>query len=157
MSDGIARLSVAELSAEGADERVDPDAFDRLGVTMQPIELATSLGVAQVLPVGGLVAGAREAGLFDEGFQQDRPVRITGMPVVREASGDQGEDARGEVTAPDPRQDEEASNGSGIRNSGTAEFGDSVPNSCLSVMRLRDPRTGLSLNDCQRRRDPASK
>ena len=154
MSDGIARLSVAELSAEGADERVDPDAFDRLGVTMQPIELATSLGVAQVLPVGGLVAGAREAGLFDEGFQQDRPVRITGMPVVREASGDQGEDARGEVTAPDPRQDEEASNGSGIRgqrNSGIVY----LIRACL-LCDYGDPRIGLSLNDCQRRRDPAS-
>ena len=108
MSDGVARLSVAELLAEVADERVDPDAFDRLGVAMQPIELATSLGVAQVLPVGGLVAGAREAGFFDEGFQQDRAVRVTGMPVIREASGDQGEDVRGEVTALDPRQGEEA-------------------------------------------------
>ena len=54
MSDGIARLSVTELLAEVADERVDPGAFDRLGVAMQPIEIATSLGVPRYCQLAAL-------------------------------------------------------------------------------------------------------
>src|SRR5450759_399424 len=108
MNDRVATLCVAEMSAEVADERIDPDALDGLAVAMQSIELAASLGVAKILPVGGLVTGACEARFLDEGFQQDRTVRITGMPVVRQALADQGERARGEVTTLYPGQDEES-------------------------------------------------
>ena len=108
MNDRVATLCVAEMSAEVADERIDPDALDGLAVAMQSIELAASLGVAKILPVGGLVTGACEARFLDEGFQQDRTVRITGKPVVRQALADQGERARGEVTTLYPGQDEES-------------------------------------------------
>ena len=108
MSIRVASLSVTEMSAEVADERIDPDAPDGLGVAMQSIELASTLGVSEILPVGGLVASACEARFLDEGFQQDRTVRIAGMPVVRQASADQGEGARGEVATLYPGQDEEA-------------------------------------------------
>ena len=101
-------LSGAELPLEVARERVDPDAFDGLGVAMQGVELAATLRIAEVLPVGGLVAGAGKARLLDEGFEQDRPIGIAGLPVIGQASADQGEDARGEVFAVDPRQDQEA-------------------------------------------------
>ena len=103
-----AGLSVAEMRTEVAHERIDPDAFDRLCVAMQGVELAASLRVAEVLPVGGFVASAGKARLFDEGFEQDWAIRVASMPVLGQASADQGEDAGGEVTAMDPRQDEEA-------------------------------------------------
>src|SRR5450755_951203 len=108
MRDGIVNLSATEMPAEVWHERVNPEAFDRLGVAMQGIELAAPLRVTEVLPVGGLVASAREAGLFDEGFEQDRSIRITSVPVLCQAAADQGKDAGGEITAIDPRQDEEA-------------------------------------------------
>src|ERR1019366_6916060 len=107
MTDAKAKLSVAELALEVARERVDPDAFDRLGVTMQGVELATTLSIPEVLPVGGLVVGASKARLLDEGFEQDRPIGVAGMPVGGQSPAHQGEDALGEVFAVDPRQDEE--------------------------------------------------
>src|ERR1019366_6543171 len=66
-----AGLSVAEMRTEVAHERINPDAFDGLCVAMEGVELAASLGITQVLPVGGFVASAGEARLFDEGFEQD--------------------------------------------------------------------------------------
>ena len=93
---------------EVARERINPDAFDGLCVAMQGVELAAALRVAEMLPVGGLVAGAGKARLLDEGFEQHRPIGVAGMPVIGQASADQGEDARGQVFAVDPRQDEEA-------------------------------------------------
>ena len=89
-------------------QRINPDAFDGLCVAMQGVELAASLRVTEVLPVGGLVASAGEARLLDEGFEQDRTIRVASVPVLGQASADQGEDARGEILAVDPRQDEEA-------------------------------------------------
>jgi hypothetical protein len=108
MNERGVNLSVAEISSEVADERIYPDAFDGFGVAMQSIELATSLGIPQILPVGSLVASACEAWLFDEGFQQHRPVGVAHMPVVRQALADQGEGARSEVAALDPGQDQES-------------------------------------------------
>ena len=63
-------LSAAEVSLEVARERIDPDAFDRLGVAMQNVELTATLRISEVLPIGGLVAGADEARLLYEGFEQ---------------------------------------------------------------------------------------
>lgn len=80
MSDRVASLSVTQVSAEVADERIDPDALDGLGVAMRSIELATSLRVSEILPVGRLVASTRKARLLDEGFQQDRTIRVSGTP-----------------------------------------------------------------------------
>jgi hypothetical protein len=38
------------LALEVACERIDPDAFDRLIIAMQNVELAATLGIAEVLP-----------------------------------------------------------------------------------------------------------
>ena len=62
-----AGLSVAEMRTEVAHERIDPDALDGLCVAMEGVELAASLGITQVLPVGGFVAGAAEAIRLHEG------------------------------------------------------------------------------------------
>src|ERR1700730_17791337 len=108
MRDWIVYLSATKMPTEVGHERVNPDALDRLCVAMQGVELATPLRVTEVLPVGRLVASAGEARLFDEGFEQDGSIRITSVPVLCQAPADQGEDAGGEITAIDPRQDEEA-------------------------------------------------
>ncbi len=64
----------AELSLEVTGERINPDAFDRLMVAMQNVELAATLGIAEVLPVGSLVTGASKGRLLDEGFEQHGPI-----------------------------------------------------------------------------------
>jgi hypothetical protein len=77
-------LSGAEVPLEVARERIDPDAFDWLIVSMQSVELATVLSVAEMLPVGGLVVGAEEARLLDKGFDQHRPIGVAGLvPFMR--------------------------------------------------------------------------
>src|SRR5271170_2726473 len=108
MRDWIVDLSATKVPTEVGHQRVDPDALDRLCAAMQGVELAATLRVTEVLPVGGLIASAGEAWLFDEGFEQDWSIRITSEPVLCQALADQGEDAGGEITAIDPRQDEEA-------------------------------------------------
>src|SRR5487761_2417695 len=108
MTDAKRILSVAELPLIVACERIDPDALDGLRVAMQNVELAATLGIAEVLPVGGLVAGAGKAWLLDEGFEQDGPIGVAGLPVIGQSAAHQGEDTRGQVFAVDPRQDEEA-------------------------------------------------
>src|SRR5208337_763582 len=108
MTEAKGILSVAELGLEVARDRIDPDAFDRLSIAMQNVELAAALGVAEVLPVGGFVASAGKARLLDEGFEQDGPIGVARIPVIGQSSAHQGEDARSQVLATDPRQDEEA-------------------------------------------------
>jgi hypothetical protein len=73
LTDANEILSLAELSLEVTR---DPDAFERLIVAMQNVELAATLGIAEVLPVGSLVAGAGKARLLDEGFGQHRPIGV---------------------------------------------------------------------------------
>jgi len=82
MTNAKISLSVAELALEVARERIDPDAFDGLGVAMQSVEFAPALRVAEVLPISGFVACAGEARLFDEGFEQHRAIGVAGLPVV---------------------------------------------------------------------------
>ena len=60
---------------------------------MQDIELAATLRIAEVLPVGGLIASAGKAWFLDEGFEQDRPIGVAGLPVIGQSSVDQAEDA----------------------------------------------------------------
>ena len=61
-----------------------------------------------MLPVGGLVASTGESRLLDEGFQQNRTIRVAGMLVVSRAWAEQNEDARSQVMTHEPWQDEEA-------------------------------------------------
>jgi hypothetical protein len=105
---GLCDLAIAEMALEVACKRIDPDAFDRLRVAMLDVELAATLRFADLLPVGCLVAGAGKARFFDEGFEQDRPIGIAGLPVIGQSLSCQGEDAGSEIFAVDPRQDQEA-------------------------------------------------
>src|SRR5216684_257238 len=104
---GESNLSFAKLSLEVARERVDPDAFNWLGVAMQGVELAATLRIPEELPVGGLVTGSGKARLLDEGFEQDRPIGIVGLPVIGQSLGRQSQDAGSKIFAVDPRQDQE--------------------------------------------------
>jgi hypothetical protein len=96
------------MAMEVLDERVYPDTFDRFAMTMEGVELAAALSVAEVLPVRSFVAMTREAGFFDKGFQQNRAVRVTVVPVIGQAARGQRENSRGEILASDPRQDQES-------------------------------------------------
>lgn len=105
---GTGHLSVAELAAKVTRQRVDPDTFDGLAAAMKGVEFAASLGISEVLPVGGFVAGTREARFFDKGFDEDRAIRVAGLPVLGQTTSGQGESPGCEILALDPRQDEEA-------------------------------------------------
>jgi hypothetical protein len=71
-------LPVAEVCSKVVLQRMNPDGFDRLGVAVEPVELATALRAAEIPPVGGLIAGAGEARLRDEGLDRHRTVEYTG-------------------------------------------------------------------------------
>lgn len=62
MREWIVNLYATQMPAKFGHERVNPDALDRLGAAKQRVELAVSLRVTEVLPVGGLVANAGERG-----------------------------------------------------------------------------------------------
>jgi hypothetical protein len=106
--EGRCGLSVAEMSAVVAYERINPEAFNGLAVAMKCVEFAPPLCVPKILPVGSSIASAGEARLFNEGLQKYRTISIACVPVVGQASTHQGEHARSQVTTLDPRQDEEA-------------------------------------------------
>src|SRR6266404_7050555 len=131
---------------------------------MEGFKFAASLRVPEILPVGGLVAGAREAGFLDEGFQQNRTIRVAGVPVFGQASADQAEHARSKIFTVYPRQNQEARvvddkmqvssalfGGPtdhviarfGFPGAGAeAEYGDDLPGGAHEVTQLR-PRQGL--------------
>src|SRR5271163_677235 len=108
MSIAMGDLLRAEVLVEVPRERINPDAFDGLCLAMQCVEFAAALRVAEILPVGGFVASACEARLFNEGFQQYRAIGIARVPILGQAMADQGKDPRSEVFTVYPRQDEEA-------------------------------------------------
>ena len=72
------------------------------------VEFAAALGLADVEPVGGAVAGAAKALGVDEGFQEDGGEAVAAFPIVRELAGDASEDVRGEVGDVHPGEYEEA-------------------------------------------------
>jgi hypothetical protein len=88
-------LFAAELPLEVPCERIDPDALDGLSVAMQYVEFATALGVAKVSPVGGFVAGAGKARFLDEGFEQEGPIGVAGLPVIGQGRAEDPRDING--------------------------------------------------------------
>ena len=80
------------VRAEGFDE----DVFDGLVVLVTSIEFAAALGLAQMDPVGGALAGALEARRFAERFQQNWTHAVALLPVVGELSLEAGEQVGGQ-------------------------------------------------------------
>src|SRR5579859_1569183 len=89
----MANLTVAKMRTEVARQRINTDALNGLFVETEVVLLAMSWPITEILPVGGFVAGAREAWFFNEGFQQNRTICIAGVPVLGQTSANQGEHA----------------------------------------------------------------
>ena len=64
---------------------------------MMPVELAAALGGAEVLPVGGAVGGAGEAGRFTENLEEDVAEGVALFPVVGQVACDAVEEVGGEM------------------------------------------------------------
>ncbi len=88
---------LGEELAEVGGERIDPDAFQGEGAGVGRVELPPSLRVADAEPVGGLVTGARETSLLDEGLQQRGSVAVAVLPVMREQACSHAQQLRSEV------------------------------------------------------------
>src|SRR5579863_7183189 len=74
------------------------------------------LGVAaEQLPVGGAVAGPAKALGVDQGFCQQEPMAVHGLPIGTEASEIQGSDPRGEILKMGMVQDEKAEVGDEVK------------------------------------------
>ncbi len=89
-------------------QRTQPDVLDGDGALCRWAELAAALGSSDVESVGGLVAGAREAVLMDEGLRRHRTSGAVWLPVVRELASGHGQAPGGQVGQPPPGQDQEA-------------------------------------------------
>ena len=61
MNDFTAALVVAKKTTEVRCERINPKTFDGFVVAMPGIEPAAALRVAEVLPVGGFIAGTKRS------------------------------------------------------------------------------------------------
>ena len=64
------------MGVDGFDE----DVLGGESIFVAGIELAATLGLADMDPVGGAIAGAAEAGGFAEGFQQDGTDAVALLP-----------------------------------------------------------------------------
>ena len=61
------------------------------------VELAAALDGSEVLPVGGAVGGAGEAGGFAEGLEEDGSEGVALFPVVGQSACDAAEEVGGEM------------------------------------------------------------
>ena len=77
--------------------------FRKFGFVID-VELAPALGLSEINPVCGLVAGPAKARGLDEGFQKDGTVVVALEPVVREPSSRHGENSGRQIAALNPRQ-----------------------------------------------------
>ena len=79
----------AKDAGEILAQRVQPDVLDGHDLLMDWALFAASDGLADVDPVGGLVAGAAMALRLDEGLEQDGAIAVALMPIVGQLAGDQ--------------------------------------------------------------------
>jgi len=95
---------MAEVFGEGLEE----DIFDRFEADVGFVEFSSALGLANVNPVGGAVAGCAKAFGVNEGFQQNGFESVAVFPVLRNSPGGARQDRGGEVLDFDPWEDEKA-------------------------------------------------
>ena len=98
----------AESAAEVAPERVEPDVFPGQRVGTMHVEFAAALGLTDVGPVGGAVAGTGEAVGLHEGLQQERSVAVASLPVVGQPAAAVCQHRGSEIAHLHPGQDQEA-------------------------------------------------
>ena len=73
---------VAKLLAEVFMNRIQEDVFDRERVGVLPIQLSASFGLPYINPIGGAVAGAAKAALFDKGLQKHGLIAVALLPIM---------------------------------------------------------------------------
>ena len=89
------------MGVDGFEE----DVLDGESELVGGVELAAALGLADVDPVGGAIAGATEALAFAEGFEQDGSEAVAALPVEGQAAGELGQQMGGQVGQVGPGQD----------------------------------------------------
>ena len=99
---GVVRWGLGEEFAELSMQRIEPDIFDGLIVPMIDIELAASLSLSDVHPVGCFVTGAAEAIGLHEGLQQHGAITVALLPIGGQLTCDAAEDFRSEALGLDP-------------------------------------------------------
>ena len=70
------------------------------------VEFAAALGLADVVPVGGAIAGCGKALAFHEGLQKHGGVLVAGVPIVGQPFGGKGEYLGCEISRSHPGQNE---------------------------------------------------
>src|SRR5208283_1318055 len=75
---------------------------------MSEVEFAASLGLADVDPVGGLIAGAAEAIGLDKGFEQNRTVAVALLPMGGQQTRNTSKDLGSKPFGLNPGQNEKA-------------------------------------------------
>lgn len=83
-------------------DRIQEDVFDGEQVVVLSIQLSTSFGLPNPDPIGGAVAGATKATLFDKGLQKNRPIAVAVLPIIRQLSDDPAENPRRKVVTANP-------------------------------------------------------
>ena len=100
---------LAQVTFEVLVEGIQEDVLDGQGVAVFAIELSAALGLADVQPVGGTIAGAPKTRLLHKGFQQNRSVAVAILPILRQLFDHTGENTRGQVRTANPGENQEAS------------------------------------------------
>ena len=97
-----------EDGAEVLLEGIEVDVLDGKSILILDVEFSPTLGLADIDPVGGLVAGSLETAALDEGLEEDGSKREAFSPIVLDAACGQSEEMGGEAFGSDPGEDEEA-------------------------------------------------
>jgi len=79
------------------DQGVEVDIFDEAMIEGGISFFCETFGLSDIDPIGGLIGGAFEATLVDEGFEQVEGMAKIGGPVLTEAFDIEGEEFGGEV------------------------------------------------------------
>ncbi len=88
-------------------ERVEIDVFERYAHSIVAVVSSTAFGLADVLPIGSLVANPTEMLALDKSFQQVNGVSVFLYPVGTDAFGDASENMTSQMGNPDPGKDQE--------------------------------------------------
>ncbi len=89
-------------------KRFEPDIFDRQCIFVTHVEFATALGLADLNPIGGLVASSGETGDFTEGLKHGGKNRVALQPIVRQAFFAACQNMGSQVGDANPWQDQKA-------------------------------------------------
>ena len=98
-------MPLGQAQAPIPSQRIDVDGFLGLATLVTGVIPPTPLGLAQILPIGRLIAGPGVTGGIHEGFQQDRAISVPAAPIVRDVGGRQCEGVAREIGDRDPGEE----------------------------------------------------